>query len=101
MSEHSRKAESFIKDEDRTDWHDKALWHVREKRDAGAAQLPEWELLRETASQVKDNVLSNLDNYLMQFEAEAIKNGVVVHWAEDGADHNRIICKILEKHRAR
>ncbi|MDT0688940.1 lactate utilization protein B [Salegentibacter sp. F188] len=101
MSQHSKRADSFIKDEARTDWHDKALWHVREKRDASAEQLPEWELLRETASQVKDNVLSNLDNYLIQFEAEAKKNGVIVHWAEDAADHNQIIGKILEKHNAR
>lgn len=101
MSQHSKRADSFIKDEARTDWHDKALWHVREKRDASAEQLPEWELLRETASQIKDNVLSNLDNYLEQFEAEAKKNGVVVHWAEDAADHNKIIGEILEKHNAR
>ncbi|MDT0648009.1 lactate utilization protein B [Zunongwangia sp. F260] len=101
MSQHSKRADNFIKDEARTDWHDKALWHVREKRDASAEQLPEWELLRETASQIKDNVLSNLDNYLVQFETEAKKNGVIVHWAEDAADHNRIIGEILEKHNAR
>jgi L-lactate dehydrogenase complex protein LldF len=101
MSQHSKRADRFIKDETRTDWHDKALWHVREKRDASAEQLPEWELLRETASQVKDNVLSNLDHYLVQFETEAKKNGVIVHWAEDAADHNKIIGEILEKHNAR
>lgn len=101
MSQHSKRADNFIKDEARTDWHDKALWHVREKRDASAEKLPEWELLRETASRVKDNVLSNLDNYLVQFESEAKKNGVIVHWAEDAADHNEIIGKILKKHNAR
>ncbi|MDT0687210.1 lactate utilization protein B [Autumnicola psychrophila] len=101
MSQHSKRADNFIKDEARTDWHDKALWHVREKRDASAEKLPEWELLRATASQVKDNVLSNLDNYLVQFEAEAKKNGVIVHWAEDAADHNNIIGEILKKHNAR
>lgn len=101
MSLHSEKAKSFIKDEPRTNWHDGALWHVREKRDLSAALLPEWELLRETASRVKDNVLSNLDDYLLQFEAEAKKNGVIVHWAKDAAEHNNIIGSILEKHDAR
>ena len=101
MSLHSEKAKGFIKDEPRTNWHDGALWHVREKRDLSVALLPEWELLRETASQIKDNVLSNLDEYLLQFEAEAKKNGVIVHWAKDAAEHNNIIGSILEKHDAR
>lgn len=101
MSRHSEKASIFIKDEARTNWHDGALWHVREKRDASAAMLPEWELLRETASRIKDNVLSNLDEYLLQFEAEAKKNDVIVHWAKDAAEHNAIIGGILEKHNAR
>lgn len=101
MSLHSDKAASFIKDEARTNWHDGALWHVREKRDASAAHLPEWEMLREKASQIKDNVLSNLDEYLLQFESEAKKNGVIVHWAKDAAEHNSIIGKILQQHNAR
>lgn len=101
MNRHSDKASRFIKDEARTNWHDGALWHVREKRDASAAQLPEWELLRSTASQIKDNVLSNLDEYLLQFETEAKRNGVIVHWAKDAAEHNSIIGGILEQHNAR
>lgn len=101
MSTHSKNAAVFIKDEARTDWHDGALWKVRQKRDDSAAQLPEWELLREAASQIKDNVLSNLDSYLVQFEAEAKKNGVIVHWAENALAHNQIIGEILNKHNAR
>lgn len=101
MSEHSRRADNFLKDEERTDWHDGALWHVREKRDASAAELPEWELLRNSASQIKDNVLSDLDNYLTQFEYQAKKNGVIVHWAQDALEHNQIIGEILDKHNAK
>lgn len=100
MSQHSKKATAFIKDEARTNWHDGALWHVRKKRDLSAGQLPEWELLRDTASQIKDNVLSNLDEYLIQFEAEAEKNGVKVHWAKDAKEHNNIIGEILSKNKA-
>lgn len=101
MSTHSKKAAVFIKDETRADWHDGALWKIRQKRDDSAGQLSEWELLRDVASQIKDNVLSNLDNYLEQFEAEAKKNGVIVHWAEDAVAHNKIIGKILKKHKVR
>ena len=65
---HAKAAEAFIKDEERTTWHDNTLWHVREKRDKVAHAIPEWELLRETASGIKDHVLANLDQYLIEFE---------------------------------
>lgn len=93
---HAKKAADFIKNEARTDWHDQALWFVRQKRDNAARPLPEWEQLREIASQVKHNVLANLDRYLVQFEENARKNGVVVHWAKDAAEHNRIVHGILQ-----
>lgn len=99
MKEHAQKAAEFIRDEARTDWHDAALWFVRSKRDKAAHTVPEWEQLRELASQVKDNVLSRLDQYLEQFEARALQNGVQVHWAADAEEHNRIVHGILEKHR--
>lgn len=92
---HSKAAELFIQDEPRTDWHDETLWFVREKRDRAAHQVPEWEQLRELASQIKDHTLSNLDEYLIEFERNALANGVTVHWAADGAEHNDIILKII------
>ena len=91
MNEHAQKAAEFIRDESRTDWHDEALWFVRAKRDKASHSIPEWEQLRELASQVKDNVLSNLDQYLEQFEDRALQNGVHVHWAADAEEHNRIV----------
>jgi len=94
---HSEAASVFNKDVPRVDWHDETLWFVREKRDKAAHQIPEWELLRETASQIKNNVLSDMHNYLQEFEANALKNGVIVHWAADGAEHNKIVHSILEK----
>jgi len=93
--QHSELAEEFIKDEARTDWHDGALWFVRHKRDVQIKKVPEWEDLRELGSQIKANVLSNLDNYLVQFEENAIKNGVHVHWAKDADEHNDIVLQIL------
>ncbi len=65
---HPELAEKFIKDGERTTWHDETLWCVRQKRDKAAFQMPEWEELRETASQIKHNVLSNLHDYLLAFE---------------------------------
>lgn len=95
MTTHARRAAEFIRNESRTDWHDQALWFVRQKRDRARDTLPEWEELRERASQIKENVLSQLDTYLEAFEARAQANGVHVHWAADAAEHNRIVLALL------
>ena len=96
--QHSEAATIFNKDVERVNWHDETLWFVREKRDKAAHQMPEWELLRETASKIKNNVLSNINNYLIEFEANALKNGIIVHWAADGEEHNKIVHSIMQKH---
>ena len=98
---HAKKAEIFNKDEAKVNWHDQALWYVREKRDASAVKVQGWEYLRELGSAIKANVLSNLDEYLIQFETNAQKNGIHVHWASNAEDHNNIINSILEKHKAK
>lgn len=95
--DHAELATAFNKDEARVDWHDETLWFVRTKRDRAAHVLPEWEELRETASQIKNNVLSNLHNYLTSFEAKAIANGIQVHWAADAEEHNQIVHELLRR----
>ena len=95
---HASAAAQFISNEPRTNWHDASLWWVRQKRDMAAHQIPEWEQLRELASQIKLNVLSELDEYLVQFEANAQRNGVKVHWAADAKEHNEIVLSILRDH---
>lgn len=96
--DHSEAAAIFNKDVKRVDWHDETLWFVREKRDKSAHQIPDWELLRETASGIKNNVLSNIHDYLIAFELNAQKNGIVVHWAADADEHNKIVHSIIAKH---
>ena len=98
QKDHAALASDFNNDEARVDWHDETLWGVRQKRDVEAHQIPEWEALREAASQIKNNVLSNLHDYLLQFEANVINNGVTVHWASDAKEHNLIVHSILKKH---
>jgi L-lactate dehydrogenase complex protein LldF len=94
--DHAALSEDFIKDEERVNWHDASLWWIRQKRDRSAKQIPEWEDLREAASLIKSNVLSNLHDYLLQFEENAIKNGIKVHWAADAEEHNTIVYSILK-----
>lgn len=94
--DHATLSAVFNRDEKRVDWHDKTLWFVREKRDKAARQITEWEELRSLASQIKENVLGNLHNYLVQFEKEAMANGVHVHWAATAKDHNEIVHNIIQ-----
>jgi L-lactate dehydrogenase complex protein LldF len=95
--QHAALSEDFNKDEERVDWHDGSLWWIRQKRDKAAKAIPEWENLREAASMIKSNVLSNLHGYLLQFEANLQKNGINVHWAADAEEHNAIVYSILKE----
>jgi L-lactate dehydrogenase complex protein LldF len=94
--DHAALAEAFIQDEERVDWHDGALWYIRAKRDIASKGIPEWEELREAASRIKSNVISNLHGYLLQFEANLKKNGITVHWADTPEEHNEIVYAILK-----
>lgn len=94
---HPQAASEFLKDQAKAKWHDETLWFVRDKRDRISKTIPEWEDLRNLASEIKDNVLSNLENYLVEFEKNALKNGVQIHWAKDAEEHNQIVLGILQK----
>lgn len=96
MSSHPLKAKEFINNSGKVAWHDKALWFVREKRDKSSKQIPEWEALRAQADTIKQHTLSNLYNYIQEFEKNALANGIQVHWAEDAKEHNEIVLKIIQ-----
>lgn len=99
--EHAKDAAKFICDQERTHWHDQALWFVRAKRDKAAGAVPEWEDLREIACQIKQHSLSHLAEYLQQFEERATERGIQVHWAGTAEEHNQIVLDILQKHGAK
>ena len=97
IKDHSTLSWIFNKDEPRVNWHDETLWFVRKKRDLAVQNIPEWEQLREYGSQIKNHTLSNLDQYLIEFEKKAKANGINIHWAEDAKEHNEIIAEIICK----
>lgn len=97
MNDHPKKAAAFLKDEPHADWHDQTLWWVRQNRDKAVNQVEEWEKLRGYASQIKEHTLGHLDQYLEQFEKNALQNGIKVHWANDSGEHNSIILSLLEE----
>jgi L-lactate dehydrogenase complex protein LldF len=94
----ARAALAFLEDETHEQAFDRLIWGLRERRDAAARELPEWEQLRTLASEIKEHTLSNLAHYLELFEARAKRNGVEVHWARDAHEHNQIVHDLLDSH---
>ena len=95
MRNHSEAAAEFIANPTRTDWHNETLWWVRAKRDKASKALDDWEALREQASQIKNYTLDHLAELLIQFEQNAIQNGIKVHWAKDAKEHNQIVHQLI------
>jgi len=89
---HPARAAAFAADAERAAWHDRAIWFVRERRDAAAARVPEWEALRAEAAAIKRDALDRLPELLVEFEANARRRGAQVHWARDAAE----LCAIVE-----
>lgn len=88
----------FIADVPHRESHDRCLWNACMRRNDVCSRIPEWEQLRDLASQIKKHTLSHLDQYLEQFEKNATANGIHVHWAETPEEHNEIIYELFKKH---
>src|ERR1700754_4450910 len=99
--DHVKVSREFIADEKHLEAHDKRLWTLRTLRDQAAHGIEEWDELRSLASGIKEHTLTHLADYLEQFERNATKNGVTVHWAKDAEEHNRIVHEILESRGAK
>ncbi|HPR07800.1 MAG TPA: lactate utilization protein B, partial [Denitromonas sp.] len=71
------------------------------KRAKAAEEMPEFEALRDTAAEIKNHVLANLDHYLEKYEAAVTAAGGHVHYATDAEDARRIILGICKKANAK
>jgi L-lactate dehydrogenase complex protein LldF len=83
----------------------KALGNVRagfiDKRLKAVDALPEFEALRNSARDIKNHTLENLDFYLEAYEQKVTASGGQVHWAETAADARRIVLDICRMNNAR
>ena len=79
----------------------KALSNVRQgfidKRAAVAAKLPEFEALRDSARDIKNHTLANLDLYLEAWENKVHDAGGHVHWARTAEEARQAIVDICRK----
>ena len=67
-----------------------------DKRAKAAAELPEFEALRDQAKAIKDHTLEHLDLYLERWESKVTASGGRVHWcptAEDARARVLEICR--------
>jgi L-lactate dehydrogenase complex protein LldF len=71
---------------------------IRAKRAKVVEELPDWEALRDAGKAIKADVLSNLDRYLLQFEAAVEAAGGHVHWARDANEANAVVAEIAQAH---
>src|SRR3990172_2231384 len=62
------------------------------------AELPDWENLRQAASDIRMHTLLHLDSYLEQVEQQVTNAGGHVHWAQDAAEAREIILTIPRQH---
>jgi L-lactate dehydrogenase complex protein LldF len=73
---------------------------IRAKRALRVEEMPDWQRLRQAASDIKAHTLKHLDHYLVQFERNCAKAGGTVHWARDAAEANTIAIEIIRAYRA-
>ncbi|TKT69151.1 LutB/LldF family L-lactate oxidation iron-sulfur protein [Aquamicrobium sp. LC103] len=83
----------------------RALGNVRagfiDKRRKAIEALPEFDALRDSARDIKNHVLENLDLYLEAYEKQVIAAGGHVHWAETAEDARRIVLEICRNAKAK
>ncbi len=95
---HAKRAREFLKDPAKITHHDQTFWGMRMSRDKMVAQIPEWEELRDKASEIKRHTITHLADYLEEFSDHLEKNGVHVLWARDAKEFNQMVLKILTDH---
>jgi L-lactate dehydrogenase complex protein LldF len=79
----------------------RAMDGLMTKRAAQFTDEAEWTSLRARGAMVRANALAKLPELLEQLEANCLRNGIQVHWAETTAEANAIVLGILEAAGAR
>jgi L-lactate dehydrogenase complex protein LldF len=70
---------------------------IRNKRALRVEEMPDWQQLRETASEIKQHTLAHLDFYLEEFARNCEAAGGKVHWARDADEANAIAVKTIRE----
>jgi len=74
---------------------------IRARRVAVAAELDDWEALRDAGAALRDRSLSRLRDLLPLLEDRVTRSGGVVHWARDAEEANEIVVRVARAAGAR
>lgn len=75
-----------------------ATSRLAQGRSARVAELPEWEDLRQIASDIRSHTVEHLDAYLMEFEQNFTAAGGQIHFAATDIDACKIVIDIAHQH---
>jgi L-lactate dehydrogenase complex protein LldF len=67
-------------------------------RAARVAELPHWEQLRESASEIRLHTIEHMDVYLTRLEEKVKAAGGQVHWAATAEEANQIVLQLAKDH---
>jgi L-lactate dehydrogenase complex protein LldF len=73
---------------------------IGDRRNVAITTVDDWEGLRESARAIKDDTLSHLDSYLLEFADNAASAGAQIHWARDAAEACAVVIRLLEERSA-
>lgn len=65
----------------------------------GKEQFKNLALARNRAGHLRQKAIDNLDKYLLEFEANATRQGIKILWAPDAADAQKEIDNLLQQHK--
>lgn len=71
---------------------------IRGKRAIRVEEMPDWQALRQSASDIKSHTLAHLDHYLTEFERNCERAGGKVHWARDADEANKIAIELIRQY---
>src|SRR5258707_2412332 len=79
----------------------RSLSGYQKTRSSNADRFQDWESARGRAAAIKDEAISQLDQYLIQFEEKLIARGVKVFWANDSVEARGYILDLARTKQAK
>jgi L-lactate dehydrogenase complex protein LldF len=75
---------------------ERATSTIRAKRANAVAEVDDWQQLRAAGAAIKDDVMTNLADYLVQLEQKVTEHGGTVHWARDAIEATDIVTSLVQ-----
>ena len=96
---HKDAVRAKLKEQDLHQALDHAVHNIhRNRAQCLAEHFPQWEEMRTEAQALKSAAVEHLGALVAQFEAQATKNGIKVHYAQNAADACAIIEQLITEH---